>query len=140
MRYRANHAHGFFATGLAHAVARCACGRAAPAGDGRGAGGGGAHLGGLFADRLEGGLQRDARQLLGGDVVVVSDNAPPAVFAEQARQRGMRTVQTLSFPTMGRAPDANGGAAKLVALKVVDAGYPLRGSCRPRRGRSSPAG
>jgi putative ABC transport system permease protein len=94
----------------------------------------------FFADRLEGGLQRDARQLLGGDVVVVSDNAPPAVFAEQARQRGMRTVQTLSFPTMGRAPDANGGAAKLVALKVVDAGYPLRGSCRPRRGRSSPAG
>ncbi|GEM_PF-7124479 len=48
MRYRANHAHGFFATGLAHAVARCACGRAAPAGDCRGAGGGGAHLGGLL--------------------------------------------------------------------------------------------
>ena len=81
----------------------------------------------FFADRLEGGLQRDARQLLGGDVVVVSDNAPPAVFAQQAQQRGMRAVQTLGFPTMGRAPDAQGGAARLVALKVVDAGYPLRG-------------
>ena len=92
----------------------------------------------FFADRLEGGLQRDARQLLGGDVVVVSDNAPPVVFAEQARQRGMRTVQTLSFPTMGRAPDANGGAAKLVALKVVDAGYPLRGQLQTAQGPEQP--
>ncbi len=92
----------------------------------------------FFADRLEGGLQRDARQLLGGDVVVVSDNAPPAVFAEQARQRGMRTVQTLSFPTMGRAPDANGGVAKLVALKVVDAGYPLRGQLQTAQGPEQP--
>jgi len=94
----------------------------------------------FFADRLEGGLQRDARQLLGGDVVVVSDNAPPAVFAEQARQRGMRTVQTLSFPTMGRSPDANGGAAKLVALKVVDAGYPLRGQLQTAQGLEQPGG
>lgn len=92
----------------------------------------------FFADRLEGGLQRDARQLLGGDVVVVSDNAPPVVFAEQARQRGMRTVQTLSFPTMGRAPDANGGVAKLVALKVVDAGYPLRGQLQTAQGPEQP--
>ncbi|WP_370681502.1 ABC transporter permease [Comamonas sp. GB3 AK4-5] len=82
----------------------------------------------FFANRLEGGLQRDARQLLGGDVVIASDNAPPPLFAQQAQQRGMRTVQTLSFPTMGRSTDAQGGAARLVALKVVDAGYPLRGA------------
>jgi len=94
----------------------------------------------FFADRLEGGLQRDARQLLGGDVVVVSDNAPPAVFSEEARQRGMRMVQTLSFPTMGRAPDANGGAAKLVALKVVEAGYPLRGQLQTAQGLEQPGG
>lgn len=94
----------------------------------------------FFADRLEGGLQRDARQLLGGDVVVVSDNAPPAVFAEQARQRGMRIVQTLSFPTMGRAPDVNGGAAKLVALKVVEPGYPLRGQLQTAQGLEQPGG
>ena len=31
---------------------------------------------GFFSDRLQGGLQRDARQLLGGDAVIVSDNAP----------------------------------------------------------------
>ncbi len=32
---------------------------------------------GFFADRLKGGLQRDARQLLGGDAVVSSDNPTP---------------------------------------------------------------
>jgi putative ABC transport system permease protein len=31
---------------------------------------------------------------------------------------------------MGRANESQGGASKLVALKVVDAGYPLRGSLR----------
>ncbi len=83
---------------------------------------------GFFADRLKGGLQRDARQLLGGDAVIVSDNPAPAAFVAKARALGLEQVQTLGFPTMARAVDARGGAAKLVALKVVEAGYPLRGS------------
>ncbi len=85
---------------------------------------------GFFADRLKGGLQRDARQLLGGDAVISSDNLPPAVFALKARELGLEVVETLGFPTMGRASDAKGGATKLVALKVVEPGYPLRGSLR----------
>ena len=85
---------------------------------------------GFFADRLQGGLQRDARQLLGGDAVLVSDNPPPASFMAQARTRGLQTALTVTFPTMGRATDAQGGAAKLVALKVVEPGYPLRGSLK----------
>ncbi len=85
---------------------------------------------GFFADRLQGGLERDARQLLGGDVVVVSDNPPPAQFAERAQQLGLQSLVTASFPTMGRASDAQGGASRLVALKSVPAGYPLRGSLR----------
>ncbi len=83
---------------------------------------------GFFADRLQGGLQRDARQLLGGDAVVVSDNAPPERFDAQARALGLQAVTTLSFPTMARAPDAQGGASRLVALRAVPGGYPLRGS------------
>ena len=83
---------------------------------------------GFFADRLKGGLQRDARQLLGGDAVVSSDNLTPAAFEAKARSLGLRTVQTLGFPTMGRAPDTQGGGSKLVALKVVETGYPLRGN------------
>ena len=83
---------------------------------------------GFFADRLKGGLQRDARQLLGGDAVVSSDKVTPQAFVAKARSLGLVVVSTLGFPTMGRAPDAQGGASKLVALKVVEAGYPLRGS------------
>ncbi|MEG0445854.1 MAG: FtsX-like permease family protein [Comamonas sp.] len=82
---------------------------------------------GFFADRLQAGLQRDARQLLGGDVVVVSDNPAPAAFVEQAKAQGLQTVATSSFPTMARAAQERGGNIKLVALKSVDQGYPLRG-------------
>ncbi len=85
---------------------------------------------GFFADRLKAGLQRDARQLLGGDAVIVSDNPTPAAFTAKARELGLDVVQTLGFPTMGRAADAKGGTAKLVALKVVAPGYPLRGSLK----------
>jgi putative ABC transport system permease protein len=82
---------------------------------------------GFFADRLQGGLARDARQLLGGDAVVASDNPTPPRFVEQASALGLQAVATLTFPTMARAPDDRGGASKLVALKAVAAGYPLRG-------------
>ncbi|HOB66831.1 FtsX-like permease family protein [Ottowia sp.] len=88
---------------------------------------------GFFADRLQGGLQRDARQLLGGDAVVVSDNPPAAAWARRAEEAGLRHTLTLGFPTMGRAADAQGGATRLVALKAVDAGYPLRGQLRLAR-------
>jgi putative ABC transport system permease protein len=85
---------------------------------------------GFFADRLQNGLERDARALIGGDAVVSSDNATPAQFEAQARSLGLQSTQTLGFPTMGRAAEAQGGAARLVALKAVSPGYPLRGSVR----------
>ena len=85
---------------------------------------------GFFADRLQGGLQRDALQLLGGDVVVASDNPTPQAFVDKAQALGLQTVGTMGFPTMGRASDAQGGASKLVALKSVAAGYPLRGTLK----------
>jgi putative ABC transport system permease protein len=82
---------------------------------------------GFFADRLQGGLQRDALQLLGGDVVLASDAPTPAVFVQRAQALGLQTATSLGFPTMARASEAQGGAAKLVALKSVQPGYPLRG-------------
>ena len=83
---------------------------------------------GFFADRLKGGLQRDARQLLGGDAVIRSDNPTPAVFAAKARELGLDATGNYGFPTMARARDDQGGASKLVSLKAVAPGYPLRGS------------
>ncbi|MFD0667762.1 ABC transporter permease [Ramlibacter sp. MAHUQ-53] len=82
---------------------------------------------GFFADRLQAGLARDARQLLGGDAVVASDQPAPPAFAQQARALGLQAATTVSFPTMARADDAQGGASRLVALKAVPPGYPLRG-------------
>ncbi len=83
---------------------------------------------GFFADRLKGGLQRDARQLLGGDAVLATDNPTPAAFMARARSLGLQGTTTYGFPTMARASDAQGGASKLVALKAVTTGYPLRGN------------
>jgi putative ABC transport system permease protein len=83
---------------------------------------------GFFADRLQAGLWRDARQLLGGDAVVVSDKATPDIFLEKAKALALTTQTTLNFPSMARADDAKGGETKLVALKAVSEGYPLRGN------------
>src|SRR5665647_3191604 len=85
---------------------------------------------GFFADRLNGGLQRDARQLLGGDAVVRTDGVTPLAFVAKAQALGLKTVSTVTFPTMGRARDEDGGASKLVAFKGVPEGYPLRGSMK----------
>ena len=84
----------------------------------------------FFSDRLQAGLKRDASQLLGGDVVVVSDNPTPAAFTDKAAALGLQVALTASFPTMGRADDADGGETRLVGLKAVEHGYPLRGSMR----------
>jgi putative ABC transport system permease protein len=86
----------------------------------------------FLADRLNGGLQRDARQLLGGDVVVVSDQATPAHIMQRAKADGLKGVTTLSFPTMARGQSQSGAEAssRLVALKAAEVGYPLRGELK----------
>ena len=87
---------------------------------------------GFLADRLQSGLWRDARQLLGGDAVVVSDQATPQALMQEAVRRGLVTNTNLSFPTMARVPDA-AGESRLVALKAVEPGYPLRGALQVMR-------
>ena len=82
---------------------------------------------GFFADRLNSGLQRDARQLLGGDAVVNSDRPAPPEIAAKARELGLRVATHAGFPSMGRAPEAKGGASRLVSVKAVSSAYPLRG-------------
>ena len=82
---------------------------------------------GFFADRIDGGLARDARQMLGGDAIVSSDQPTPAAFTDKARTLGLATATTAAFPSMGRAPDERGGASRLVTVKAVSDAYPLRG-------------
>ena len=85
---------------------------------------------GFFADRLNAGLSRDATQLLGGDAIVASDQPTPAAIADKARALGLLSATTTTFPSMGRATDAQGGASRLVSVKAVSDGYPLRGKLR----------
>ena len=93
---------------------------------------------GFFADRLNAALTRDAAQLLGGDAVVASDQPLPASFALRASELGLQHVTSTSFPSMARAPDAQGGGVRLVAVKAVADGYPLRGRMRIQAGAGAP--
>lgn len=81
----------------------------------------------FFADRLQAGLARDARALLGGDAVLSTDRPAPQALVEQARALGLSTATSASFPSMARAPQEQGGASRLVSVKAVSSGYPLRG-------------
>ena len=93
---------------------------------------------GFFADRLERGLARDARQMLGGDAIVASDLPSPQNFVDEARKRALSVATTTSFPSMGRATEAQGGASRLVAVKAVSDAYPLRGRLKLKNGDNAP--
>jgi putative ABC transport system permease protein len=92
---------------------------------------------GFFADRLNNGLARDARQLLGGDAIIASDQPAPPALATKAREMGLVVATSATFPSMGRAPDDKGGASRLVGVKSVSASYPLRGRLRLSTGPGS---
>ncbi len=92
---------------------------------------------GFFADRMSHGLARDARQLLGGDAIVSSDQPAPESFVLKARELGLQVATTTSFPSMGRAPEAKGGGSRLVGVKAVSDAYPLRGQMRLSTGPGS---
>jgi len=55
---------------------------------------------GFLADRLARGLERDARQMIGADLVVRADHPVDPQFIEQARNWGLRTASTTVFPSM----------------------------------------
>ncbi|AJG18516.1 ABC transporter, permease protein, putative [Cupriavidus basilensis] len=109
---------------------------------------------GFLADRMRLGLERDARQMIAADVLIVSDQPFDAVFASHAAQAGLATTQTVTFPSMASAhlpgkaattqgQGAAGGAqadapSQLAALKAVAPGYPLRGQLKVAAGPGAP--
>lgn len=66
---------------------------------------------GFFVDRMRAGLQRDANQLLGGDLVIRSDQPIPAAWKDEARRRGLATAETAVFPSMASASATPSGPA-----------------------------
>ena len=73
---------------------------------------------GFFADRLQAGLQRDARQLLGGDVVVVSDNPAPPEFVEQAKAEARARAEAREKAKAQAKKDAAAKAKKKAEAKA----------------------
>ncbi|MBW8844670.1 MAG: ABC transporter permease [Burkholderiales bacterium] len=81
----------------------------------------------FLSDRLDQGLRRDAAQLLGGDAVVASDQPTPQPLLDLASELHLTAVCSATFPSMARTDEARGGESRLVAVKAVGGGYPLRG-------------
>lgn len=93
---------------------------------------------GFLADRLQQGLERDARRMLAADFVVRSDHPVDTAFFDEAHALGLNTATTAIFPSMvaRTSPSSNSGSdsalanARLAAVKAVSATYPLRGTLR----------
>ncbi|TWI47407.1 putative ABC transport system permease protein [Pseudoduganella flava] len=82
---------------------------------------------GFFIDRLRAGLNRDAHQLLGADLVVAGDRPLPEQWRAEALRRGLVLADTAVFPSMAQAGEGEAAQSVLASLKAVGAGYPLRG-------------
>lgn len=91
---------------------------------------------GFLADRLQQGLERDARRMIAADFIVRADHALDPVFSTEAGALGLRTATTTIFPSMvmraGAGEAAQGAlpSARLAAVKAVSPTYPLRGALR----------
>ncbi len=91
---------------------------------------------GFLADRLERGLDRDARRMIGADFIVRADHPVDPVFLHEAQALKLQTATTAIFPSMVSAAASNAASApqpsiaRLAAIKAVSPGYPLRGTLR----------
>jgi putative ABC transport system permease protein len=85
---------------------------------------------GFFVDRMRSGLNRDAHQLLGADLLVNADQPVPRAWREEARRRGLVLADTVTFPSMAQAGQGDDSQALLASVKAVSDGYPLRGQLR----------
>lgn len=81
---------------------------------------------GFFTDRVARALEQEANQLLGADLLLVSDHPWREETVNAALAEGLQVAQTQTFPSMVSRADM----AQLADIKAVSAGYPLRGSLR----------
>src|SRR5262245_18970073 len=82
----------------------------------------------FLVDRLKLGLERDAAQLLGADLVLSAHQPIGDALRARVRATGLQIAETVTFPSM--ALDASGERNALTAVKAVSSGYPLRGALR----------
>ena len=80
----------------------------------------------FFTDRVQQALGNQANQLLGADLVVISDHALNSQFEQESTSIGLKTAQTVTFPSMV----LKGELSQLAEIKAVSKDYPLRGQLR----------
>lgn len=78
---------------------------------------------GAFSDRVSKALSQGANELLAADLVISSRQLISKQWTEEAGRRGLKSAQTIEFPTVAFA----GERSLLVQVKGVSEGYPLRG-------------
>src|ERR1700730_13990509 len=88
----------------------------------------------FFADRVGRSLTSGASQLLGADLVVISDKPIEARIAQAARRLRLVTTSAVRFPSMVQFA----GRTLLTEVKAVEPGYPLRGKLRIRSSAGGP--
>src|SRR5258706_884433 len=76
---------------------------------------------GFFADRVQAALDQQANELLGGDLVVISDHPLASAFGEAAAREGLDVATTRTFPSMGAAE----GGVNLAAINATSSRLPL---------------
>src|SRR6478609_4537545 len=86
----------------------------------------------FLGDRVSRAIARDANQLLGADLVLLSDRPWDEDFSRQIDSSGLQRAQGLSFMSMAIA----GEKTQLAGVKAITGNYPLRGRLRiaPRPG------
>lgn len=78
---------------------------------------------GFFTDRVESAMERQASQVLGGDLVLSSSRPLPDEYRQLATRLGARMAEVISFRSMLSL----GEATQLVQVKAVSTNYPLIG-------------
>lgn len=85
---------------------------------------------GFFVDRLRTGLDQNAHQLLGADLVIAADTPINPDWVNEAQKYRLAVVQTVVTNSMAQIGEGNAALSKLVSLKAVGDGYPLRGNLK----------
>jgi putative ABC transport system permease protein len=85
---------------------------------------------GFFVDRMRAGLNRDAHQLLGADLLINADQPLPQDWRIEAQRRGLLLADTVTFPSMAQAGEGEASQALLASVKAVSPTYPLRGQLK----------
>ena len=81
---------------------------------------------GFFAERVGRGLVRDAHQLLGADLVLVSDHPWRSEIARKINASGAHSAEAINFVSMALKSDQS----QLAGVKAITENYPLRGRLR----------